>query len=85
MNTGNHQKHEAPAIGEFDQTCKEIDSRFDRVIGTRNGDEPAAVMLIRAAARMTATDYPEHRLKDRVLDGLLETAGHLKAMEEDHA
>jgi hypothetical protein len=85
MNACNHQKQEAPAIGEFKQTCKEIDARFDRVMETRNGEEPAPVMLIRAAARMTVTSYPKHRLKDRVLASLLETAGHLKAMEEDHA
>lgn len=69
-------------MNEFVNNCRQMDARFDRVTGTRNGDEPAAVMLIRAAARMTMTTYPEHRLKDRVLDSLLETAGHLKTMEE---
>jgi len=72
-------------MDEFEQASKEIDARFDRVMGTRDDEEPAAVMLIRAAARMTMTNYPEHRLKDQVLANLLETAGHLKEMEEDHA
>ena len=69
---------------EFAKICRQVDARFDRVMGTRASEEPAAVMLIRAAARMTATTWPEHRLKDRVLDALLESATHLKAMEEDH-
>ena len=69
-------------MNEFVNNCRQVDARFDRVTGNCNSDEPAPVMLIRAAARMTATNYPEHRLKDRVLDSLLETAGHLKAMEE---
>ena len=69
-------------MDEFEQACKEMDARFDRVMGAHDDDEPAAVMLIRAAARMTMTSYPEHRLKDRVLNSLLESAGHLKAMEE---
>ena len=69
-------------MDEIVKSCRQIDARFDRVMGTRDNDEPAPVMLIRAAARMTMTTYPEHRLKDRVLNSLLESAGHLKAMEE---
>jgi hypothetical protein len=69
-------------MNEFVSNCRQVDARFDRVMETRNGEEPTPVMLIRAAARMTMTSYPEHRLKDRVLDSLLESAGHLKAMEE---
>ncbi|WP_319525733.1 hypothetical protein [uncultured Desulfosarcina sp.] len=71
-------------MDEFATICRQVDARFDRVMGNLDNDEPAPVMLIRAAARMTMTSYPDHRLKDRVLDALLESATHLKAMEEDH-
>jgi hypothetical protein len=71
-------------MDEFLKNCRQVDARFDRIMGTRDNDEPAPVMLIRAAARMTMTTYPDHRLKDQVLDALLESATHLKAMEEDH-
>ena len=72
-------------MNEFTTICRQVDARFDRAMGDRNHEESAAVMLIRAAARMTMTSYPDHRLKDRVLDALLESAGHLKTMEEEHA
>ena len=71
-----------PTMGEFEQTCKQVDAQFDGVMKNHSGNEPAPVMLIRAAARLAMTTYPASRLKDRVMDGLLESAGHLKSLEE---
>jgi hypothetical protein len=47
-------------MSDFVQTCKQVDAQFYRIMGTPSMNEPEVVMLIRAAAKMTMTTYPDH-------------------------
>ena len=72
-------------MGDFVQTCRQVDAQFDRIMGTPSMNEPEAVMLIRAAARMIMTTYPEHCRRSMALADLLSSAEHLKSIEMPHA
>ena len=80
MNDRQKPKHEIPAMGTFEQACKEVDTRFDQVMDTYSDNEPIPVMLLRAAAKMILTTYPEHRMRTLAMNNLLSSAEHLKAV-----
>ena len=68
-------------MGEFEQVCKKVDTGFNEIMGTGSDAEQAPVMLLRAAAKMMMTTYPEHRLRGLALANLYSSANHLKALE----
>ena len=69
-------------MGNFEQACKTVDTRFSEIMGTDSDVEQAPVMLLRAAAKMVMTTYPAHRFRDLALADLFSSTEHLKALEK---
>jgi len=82
MNTDPCQKSKIPDMGNFEQICKEVDAEFNEIMGTASDVEQAPVMLLRAAAKMMMTTYPEHKLRGLALANVYSSVNHLKALEK---
>ena len=82
MNTDPCQKSRIPDMGNFEQICKEVDAEFNEIMGTASDVEQAPVMLLRAAAKMMMTTYPEHKLRGLALANVYSSVNHLKALEK---
>ena len=69
-------------MGEFEQVCNKVDTDFNEIMGTASDVEQAPVTLLRAAAKMMMTTYPEHKLRGLALANVYSSVNHLKALEK---
>ena len=70
-------------MDNFTTTCRRVDCRFDAILADRTGQEPDPIMLIRAAARMIMTRYPQDSQRDMAMADLLSSVKHLHAMDPE--